>query len=309
MDWVKAACWSVAITLLGMGHDAGGGDIGRAGVGGEHDLVLVDLALAEHHVVDRLGPDVDALDLLHVVHTADGSDLDAAERPAAITVAGVVVDGAVAHGDTDQRNLVVDQAANHDLSGLTVVHVAAGLRVDHFDQKIGIDVVQHAGLLARADAALAREHVVDPGLGRAELVVERHAPLLLQALEVGEAAAENRLQARRRRHGLGNRGEVGEVRRGRLYGVGPETLHHLELARNVIVVHRIDREAIALEADQLDAPAAQQGDWEAEEDAIARLEPAPAQAVVRDLGRALPLGPGLGVDLDPLALPSHDKSG
>ena len=154
---------------------------------------------------------------------------------------------------------------------------------------IGIDVVQHTGLLARADAALAREHVVDPGLGRAELVVERHAPLLLQALEVGEAAAfaaaEHRLQARRRRHGLGNRGEVGEVRRGRLYGVGPETLHQLELARNVIVAHRIDREAIALEADQLDAPAAQQGDWEAEEDAIARLEPAPAQAVVSDCQR------------------------
>src|SRR5438552_1842525 len=49
-----------------LGHDAYRRDIGGALVGGQHDLVFVDRWIGEHHVVDSLRPDIDALDLLHV---------------------------------------------------------------------------------------------------------------------------------------------------------------------------------------------------------------------------------------------------
>src|SRR5215469_4126178 len=76
--------------LLGQpvhGHDPDGADIGVAGIRGEHDLIFIHLRIREHDVVDRLGPYVDPLDLLHVVEPADGGDLDAAEGPAAGAVA------------------------------------------------------------------------------------------------------------------------------------------------------------------------------------------------------------------------------
>ena len=68
---------------------------------------------------------------------------------------------------------------------------------------------------------------------------------------------------------------MAEVGGGRLDGLGPEPVQELELAPHVVVPHRIDGEAVALEAVDLDPPAGEHGDGVVEEDAVPPFEAGP----------------------------------
>ena len=266
----------------------------------EHDLVVADRRECEHDVVDGRRPDVDPLDLPHVVHAADARHLEPAERPAAGAVPRLVVDRPVAHPAADDRRVVAVEDRDDDLADLAVGDVPAGRRVDHLGQHVGIDVVQHPGPLGRADAPLAREGVVVAGLRRAVPVVHRGVPGVLQAQQPLEAGT---LAARHDGAQPGGGSPSSTAPRRPRYAVipispgGREAAQHLNLAVGVVVADREHAEPVRLRAMELQAAAAEHGQRHRQRQVVARVQAGPAVAVGVDAAHALHLARRLEMHL------------
>ena len=98
----------------------------------DHDLVLArDARDVAQHVLDLAGVNVDALDLDHVVATAD-QDVDARERRAAGAFAGHDA-RQVVRAVADQRRALLPERRDDELAVFAVRQHRAGLRVDDLE--------------------------------------------------------------------------------------------------------------------------------------------------------------------------------
>src|SRR5258706_5059610 len=124
-------------------HHSHGRDIGRTVIGSEDDLILVHRRVRKHHIVDRLGPDVDTFDLFHVVQAADRSDLDTGKGTAAGAIAVFVPYGPVARPATDQGCIGVIEAGDDDFASLAILDLTACGGVCDPQRHHGISIVHH----------------------------------------------------------------------------------------------------------------------------------------------------------------------
>src|SRR5262249_37315678 len=128
-------------------------------------------------------------DLLHVVQAPDRPDLHADEGPPTGAVLRLPINPDIAHAVPDKGKIRMDQARDHDLPLLAVLHVLACPGIDDLDIESRFDVVHHAGMGTGADAMLAGIHMIDAGLCRAIVIEDRAAPELLLIFEPGIAGA------------------------------------------------------------------------------------------------------------------------
>src|SRR5258706_10304411 len=141
----------------------------------------------EQRLIDRLGPDINAFDLLHIVEAGNTSYLHARKGPATGAVARRAIHRNITHAVAYQGEIGVDEAGDHDLALLAVFDVLTGRRVNHLDIEARFDIVHHPRPPARADSVLTRIHVIDPGLGCAVVVEDGCAPQFLLIFEPGIA--------------------------------------------------------------------------------------------------------------------------
>lgn len=179
----------------------------------------------------------------------------------------------------------------------------AGIGIDHLEQQVRVDVVEHRGPVRGADPILAAEHVVVAGLCRPVAIEHLPAPDLLepsQPLDPCALAPGDDHSGRVRRLAVELISEPPEVRRHPDNGGGLEPIHQLHLPSGVVVTERVHGQSVEVRALLLEPAASEHRHGKREREPFPLAQTSPAEHVRVHPSRAIPLLLRLHVDLLPL---------